>query len=301
MLHYNSESLTLEDFKKTEFMITEDELIAFKRHAIEKIREWRIEYDDPSKISAQKKGPWFDERTAQILALRWVYRTVVAYLLQRSSHPRNYDSNAEYIQVKSLSYDQMAIVIENEIKDSSYHRKLTPDWLKFSQYLNNVPLKKKYLDDIRKVIRKIKKLFEWKLWIAIGGVRGEMGEIDYPNDRKMKIDRLRWMLSLAEKTEERLKFLAYLNIYTGPSELYSEQFKFKISEISDTLNDFKGHLKDIFDNKGYLPGYIYNNKETAKIIIQVPNSVKDLLRLILIFLTMIKIYILDLNTRIAGS
>jgi hypothetical protein len=59
--------------------------------------------------------------------------------------------------------------------------------------------------------------------------------------------------------------LAYLNIYTGPSELYSEQFNVKISEIPNTLNDFKGHLEDALDDEGYFPEDIYKKKKTANI------------------------------------
>ncbi|TXT59276.1 MAG: hypothetical protein BAJALOKI2v1_230021 [Promethearchaeota archaeon] len=254
MLRYNIESLTKEDFLP-DFEITDQELDAFIKHSIREIMEWRKKYDSTLRLLKKERKGGFDRMKAQILALREAYRTVVAYLFVQEGLGRKES------EIKGMSYLRISNVLESLPFKGKFSIK-TPS-LELSKHMLNVPLKKEYIDNIRRAIIYIKKQLIKSQTLA------NRPDSKISQSEKRRLD---WMVNLAEKTQERLKFLARLDLFdrfisirSSSGGLFADQFDYKPSEVPTDMSDFNRDLKKTKGLNGYFERHVYKKRDSAKI------------------------------------
>jgi hypothetical protein len=127
--------------------------------------------------------------------------------------------------------------------------------------MRDLLLKKEYIDDIRKTMRYIKK-----------DLVNSLINTEESGGDPLSIKRLKWMITLAEKTEERLKFLGHLNIFskfrsihsTQAEGIFADQFNYKVNEIPKNFNKFKDLMERTSIRNGYFEQLVYDLKETVK-------------------------------------
>lgn len=146
LIRYNIESLTVKDFSEAGYRITDADLKRYKAYALVKVREWRAQYEDTFFFGVPTR--LYDRTKAQVLALRWLYRSIVAYRDELNLEEGK-------VPVYSLSYKDMIGELEKIpfARSLSFKPKEAPFHVFMSGKRNVI---KHYIDNYRKALIKIR-------------------------------------------------------------------------------------------------------------------------------------------------
>jgi hypothetical protein len=191
--------LTVKHFHRLEYYITQNELVQFKEYALHEIREWRYLYDDSFDFEPESRS--FDRKKSEILALRWLYRSVLAY-----ADEQRRDKTGKGGIDSALDYEGMDSILSS----IPFSEKILfkPEKMFFHVFMSGDRfLTNPYIYNILKALLKIKHyLINKEYQVGFGALRNDF-------DAEEDLERLGWKIFLLEQTEERLRFLAELAIY----------------------------------------------------------------------------------------